>query len=202
MEIIRGIEQGSQDWLNLRAGVVTASNFSAVISKGQMRKTYMMKLAAERLTGQLGDNFTNSAMEWGTEHEPQARANYEFETFNSVEEVTFVKVSDWVGVSPDGLIGDDGMLEIKCPNTNTHIETVIANKMPTKHKPQVQGQLWAAQRQWCDFVSFDPRLPTNQLFITRVERDEKYINELKQAIDTFVNELQEVVARFSNKEAA
>lgn len=201
MQIISDIEQGSAEWLQLRCGVVTASNFGAVKSTGQARKTYMMKLAAERLTGQIGDSFSSPAMEWGTQHEPQARANYELETFNDVNEVAFVQVNEWVGVSPDGLIGEDGLIEIKCPNTNTHIETVLSGKMPTKHKPQVQGQLWATGRKWCDFVSFDPRLSQNQLFIVRVERDDKYIEELEQAINKFVEELQAIINQFS-KEAA
>lgn len=201
-EILKDLEQGSDAWLQARCGVITASNFSAVISKGATRKTYLMKMAAERITGEVGENFTNKAMEWGTAHEPQARANYELETFNDVEEVGFIVANDWVGVSPDGLIGDNGLLEIKCPNTNTHIETVLSNKMPAKHKPQVQGQLLVSKREWCDFVSYDPRVPNHKLFITRVSRDEKYIKELELAIDQFTNELQEIFYKFSNKEAA
>lgn len=201
MQVIN-CEQGSQEWLDLRLGKATASRFSDVISKGVGRKTYMLKLAAEYLTRQSQDNFKSSAMEWGTEHESMARANYELETGMEVSEVGFIQVSDWVGVSPDGLVGDDGLIEIKCPNTNTHIETFLSGKMPTKHKPQVQGQLWATDRKWCDFVSFDPRLPRNQLFITRVNRDDEYIKTLVDGIDLFVSQLQDMVSQFTVKEAA
>lgn len=201
MQIIN-CEQGTKEWLDLRLGKVTASKFSDVISKGVGRKTYMLKLAAEYITGEQQEFFSNKAMEWGTEHEEQARANYELEKSLFVDEVGFVLVDDWVGVSPDGMIGDDGIIEIKCPNTNTHIETVLSGKMPTKHKPQVQGQLWATGRKWCDFVSFDPRVPTNQLFIVRVNRDDEYIATLEASIDKFVSELTSIINQFQPQKAA
>jgi len=200
MQVIN-CQQGSQEWLDLRLGKITASMFSAVISKGATRKTYMVKLAAEKLTGISQDGFSNKAMEWGTEHEDMARANYELETFNDVNEVGFVQVNEWVGVSPDGLVGEDGLIEIKCPNSNTHIDTVLGGKMPTKHKPQVQGQLWATNRKWCDFVSFDPRMPSKQLFIVRVERDEEYIAMLKAEVEKFRSQLEDMVNHFQIKEA-
>jgi len=200
MQVIN-CQQGSQEWLDLRLGKITASMFSAVISKGVTRKTYMVKLAAEKLTGISQDGFSNKAMEWGTEHEDMARANYELETFNDVNEVGFVQVNEWVGVSPDGLVGEDGLIEIKCPNSNTHIDTVLGGKMPTKHKPQVQGQLWATRRKWCDFVSFDPRMPSKQLFIVRVERDEEYIAMLKAEVEKFRSQLEDMVNQFQIKEA-
>ena len=202
MKIIENIEQGSPEWLQLRCGVVTASNFTAVLSKGTTRKTYLMKLVAERLTGEVPESFSNKAMQWGTDHEPMARANYELETGACVNEIAFIAVDDWVGVSPDGLIGDDGLIEIKCPNTTTHIETFLSNKMPTKHKPQVQGQLWASGRQWCDFVSYDPRLPGKELFISRVVRDDDYIAELEAGINKFVDEMKTIIEKINGKQAA
>ena len=202
MKIIENIEQGSPEWLQLRCGVVTASNFTAVLSKGTTRKTYLMKLVAERLTGEVPESFSNKATQWGTDHEPMARANYELETGACVNGIAFIAVDDWVGVSPDGLIGDDGLIEIKCPNTTTHIETFLSNKMPTKHKPQVQGQLWASGRQWCDFVSYDPRLPGKELFITRVVRDDDYIAEIEAAINKFVDEMKTIIEKINGKQAA
>lgn len=202
MEIIETIEQGTLEWLQLRCGMVTASNFGAVKSTGTTRHTYMMKLAAERITGEVGETFSNKAMEWGTANEPLARHAYEDDHFADVKEVAFIKVNDWVGVSPDGLVGDNGLIEIKCPNTNTHIETVLKGKMPTKHKPQVQGQLWASEREWCDFVSFDPRVPLNQLFVDRIYRDDTYIKALEEEINKFVDELQVIVHKFTKCEAA
>ena len=187
------MEQGSEEWLKIRCGKVTASHFSDVMSKGQGRKTYMLKLAAERATGVVQPSFKNEAMQWGNDQEPFARACYEQVTGNKVEQVGFVEHSDYVGVSPDGLVGSDGLVEIKCPNPSTHIGYIESGKLPAKYKAQVQGQMWACDRAWCDFVSYDPRNGDNGYFCVRVERDRKYIGELVAALDKFVDELKEIV---------
>lgn len=197
MEIIRDVEQGSQAWLDLRLGVITASKFKDVMAKGQgkTRKSYMYQLAAELITGQMEESYSNSYMEWGNENEPAARAMYELEKGNEVEEVGFIRADcKKIGVSPDGIISNDGMIEIKCPKTTTQIETVLSGKMPTGHKPQVQGQLWVGEREWCDFVSFDPRIDGSaSLFIARQYRDEDYIKDLSEACKKFSDELEEMV---------
>ena len=198
MQIITGIDQGTDEWLALRYGWITASRFKDVLSKGQgkTRKAYMYHLAAEAITGERAESYTNEYMEWGTATEPQARAMYELESGNTVEEVSFIKLDDTkkIGCSPDGLIGDDGMIEIKCPKTTTQIETFLSGKMPTSHKGQVQGQLWVSGRQWTDFVSFDPRIDGDSSYMcVRVERDEAYIKEIEAACFLFAEELQEMV---------
>ena len=198
MEIITGIDQGTDEWLSLRYGWTTASRFKDVMAKGQgkTRKSYMYHLAAEAISDMRQETFTSEYMEWGTATEPQARAMYEVATGNVVDEVTFIKLDEEnkIGCSPDGLIGDDGMIEIKCPKTTTQIETFLSGKMPTGHNPQVQGQLWISNRQWCDFVSFDPRIDGESSFMrVRVERDEEYIKELSDACYKFTDELKAMI---------
>lgn len=198
MEIITGIDQGTEEWLALRFGWVTASKFKDVMAKGKYksRTAYLYKLAAEAITGEREESFSNSYMEWGTENEPAARAMYELESGNEVDEVSFIKLNDVekIGCSPDGLIGDDGMVEFKCPKTTTQIETFLSGKMPSGHKAQVQGQLWVANRQWCDFVSFDPRVDgAAGYFTVRIERDEDYIKELAIACFKFSDDLKTMI---------
>ena len=188
------VEQGTDEWLAARAGMVTASNFGKVLAKGQgkTRKGYMLQCLAERMTGRPAESFTTAAMEWGTEHEAQARANYELMVSGvEVREVGMVFRDDDVSCSPDGLVGKSGMLEIKCPNTVTHIETILSGKVPPQYLPQVQGGMWVAEREWCDFVSFDPRMSDEgQMFVVRVKRDYDYIKTLEDEVAKFVTELQ------------
>jgi putative phage-type endonuclease len=195
MQIIN-CEQGTEEWYQARLGKVTASNFAKVLSKGETRKTYMLQLVAERLTGEKQDTYTNAAMEWGTEHEPQARATHEFVKDIEVKEIGFCLLNDDVGYSPDGFIGDNGLAEYKCPNTTTHLNWVLAGRLPAKHKAQVQGGMWITEREYCDFVSFDPRITgTANLFICRVERDEEYIKTLAESVDKFVAELHAMLTK-------
>jgi len=197
MQTTRDIEQGTDEWLALRLGVVTASKFKDVLAggKGLTRLSYMRQLAAETLTGAPIESFKSSAMEWGNETEPQAKAMYELLTASEVEEIAFIKHDSInVGVSPDGLVGDNGLIEIKCPNSTTQIETFLKGKMPTGHIPQVQGQLWISEREWCDFVSFDPRINgKSSFFKIRIERDDKYIQELETKVKFFNEELNEMI---------
>lgn len=202
MEIIKSMEQGSQEWLDLRLGKVTASCFSKVIAKGRgnapskVRADYMLQLAAEIVTGQVQDTYTNQYMEWGTETEPKARSMYELMNDVTVEEIAFIKHSEHVGVSPDGLVGDNGLLEIKCPKTTTQIQRVIAGVCPTEYIAQIQGQLWVSGREWCDFVSYDPRIKNDaSYFEIRVERDEVFISDLAEAVDKFLEELNEILCK-------
>ena len=200
MRIHDEIIQNTDEWFAIRLGKATSSNFAKVLAKGQgkTRKAYMLKLAAERLTGEIQDSYSNSNMDWGSEHEGEARRHYETIRGMSVEQVGFVEFDDDVGCSPDGLIGDDGLLEIKCPNTTTHMEYIIADKLPTTYKAQVQGQLWVTGREWCDFVSFDPRMDSNKMFCVRVERDQNYIDNLQYEVEKFVKELKDMCSHFSS----
>lgn len=191
------IVQGSPEWHAIRLGKVTASRVSDVIAKTKSgpaasRTNYMAELIAERLTGEPAEKFTNPAMQWGTEKEPDARAAYEFRTDATVQEIGFVvhPTIDASGASPDGLIGDDGLIEIKCPNTATHLETLIGQETPAKYITQMQWQMACTGRAYCDFVSFDPRLPESmRLFIRRIPRDDKRIHELEAEVAGFLLEM-------------
>lgn len=197
MEIIRNIEQGSEEWLALRAGRVTASNFGKVLAGGQgkTRRDYMLQLLAERLTGAPGESYTNAAMEWGTATEPQARAMYELLEGVEVEEVTMIVRDENVAASPDGLIPGSG-LEIKCPQTRTHLDYLLSGAMPSIYRPQVQGCIWLAEVDRWKFMSFDPRLPeASQALIVDVPRDDDYIAKLEAEVDRFVTEMLELEAQ-------
>lgn len=194
--------QGSDEWFDARRGKVTASRIADVIAKtksgwGASRANYMAELVAERMTGITAESYTNAAMQRGKDLEPQARAAYVFFTDNEVIEIGFVS-HPTIGksaASPDGLAGDDGMVEIKCPNTATHIETLLTRKIPNKYVVQMQWQMACAGRKWCDFVSFDPRMPGNlQLHVQRVDRDDDKIGELGVMVVGFLGELDEQVA--------
>lgn len=189
--------QGSQEWFEARLGKVTASKVSDVIAKTKTgwsasRANYMAQLIAERLTGQAQESYSNAAMQWGTENEPLARAAYEFRTDATVTPAWFIDHPSiaMCGASPDGLIGDVGLVEIKCPNTATHIETLTGRSIPDKYKVQMLWQMACTGAQWCDFVSFDPRLPeTMRLFVSRLHRDDKRIGELETEIRAFLSEV-------------
>ncbi len=195
--------QGSELWLQARLGHVTASRFKDVLAKiksgeAASRRNYKAQLVVERLTGQIQESYKNAAMEWGTATEPQARNAYEFLHDCTVVQTGFTKHPslEWVGCSVDGLIGTDGGIEIKCPyQSAVHLDTLL-NGMPAEHTAQVQGAMWITDRQWWDFVSFDPRMPANlQLYVQRVPRNEVYIAELAAAVKTFLDELTEMVER-------
>ena len=196
MKIIDCI-QGSEEWFTARLGKVTGTGFAKVLAKGhgKTRKSYMIQLAAERLTGLAQESYSNAAMEWGTEHEGEARARYEMVNDVSVLLAGFVELSDEIGISPDGLVDDEGLLEIKCPNSTTHIETIMSNNVPSQYIPQIQGGMWVAERQWCDFVSFDPRVTSMPYLCLRVARDQKYIDNLHAEVYQFLNELDGVIKR-------
>jgi putative phage-type endonuclease len=180
------IEQGSPEWFAQRLGKVTASRVADVIAKTKTgystsRDNYMAQLVCERMTNTVAESFTNSAMQWGTETEPLARAAYEAHADVLVDEVAMIThpTIEQAGASPDGYVGSEGLLEIKCPNTATAIDTLLSQSVPSKYIPQIQWQLASTGRQWCDFCSFDPRLPTElQLFVKRVPRDDAYIQML------------------------
>lgn len=208
------IEQGSPEWHKIRCGKVTASRVADVMARtakgwGASRTNYAAELIAERLTGEAAQGFTNAAMQWGTDQEPRARAAYEFYTGQDVTQVGFVVHPQipQAGASPDGLVGENGLVEIKCPNTATHIDTLITKSIPGKYITQMQWQMACTDRDWCDFVSYDPRLPESmQMFVQRVPRDVEAIREMKFAIIEFLeNEVDAKVAelrRLYEQEAA
>jgi putative phage-type endonuclease len=192
------MEQRTDDWFAARLGKVTASRVADVIAKtktgyGAGRANYAADLVVERLTGQKASSFTNAAMEWGTEQEPNAKAAYAAKTGILVEDVGFIDhpTVAMSGASPDGL-AEDGLVEIKCPNTATHLEYIFDGKPPQKYVTQMQWQMACAGKPWCDFVSFDPRLPERlQLLVVRVLRDDDYIKMLEQEVTIFLQELDD-----------
>jgi len=201
--MIEMIEQRSDQWFAARIGKVTASRVADVLAKTKTgysatRDNYMAQLVCERLTGQREEFFTSAAMQHGTDTEPLARAAYESLKDVLVDEVGFVPHPSIImaGASPDGLVGDDGLLEIKCPNTATHIETLLSQTVPSKYNTQMQFQMACTGRSWCDFVSFDNRLPQElQLFVKRVPRDNMYIRLMEEEIVKFLNELDIKIAQ-------
>jgi putative phage-type endonuclease len=160
------------------------------------RAKYKSKLIAERMTGQSQDSYSNAAMEWGVEQESFARMAYEVSRETFVDKTGFWKhpTIAWLGVSPDGLVGADGLVEIKCPNSSTHVDYLRANKVPADYYKQIQCQLWVTGRNWCDFISFDPRMKNerNKLFIVRTERDEELIAEMEQEVLKFLAEIEDI----------
>jgi putative phage-type endonuclease len=197
------IPQGTPEWFAARLGKVTASKVSDVIAKtktgwGASRANYAAQLVAERLTGKPQESFSNAAMQWGTETEPEARRAYCFRQDVDTDECGFFDhpTIAMSGASPDGLVGEDGLVEIKCPNTATHIATLLGGTVPEKYRTQMLWQMACTGRQWCDFASYDPRLPESmRLFVQRVERDDAEIARLEAFVIDFLGEVETTVAR-------
>lgn len=191
-------EQGTVAWLQARAGHCTASRFADVLAKvrageAATRRDYRWQLVTERITGQPCRQYESAAMRRGKELEPHARMAYEAETGNLVDEVGFIlhPVVTWAGCSPDGLIGDDGGVEIKCPdNPVIHVQT-LSGGMPTEHLPQVQGCMWITGRSWWDFASYHPDMPDERmrLYVERITRDEAYMTALNDEVHAFLAEV-------------
>jgi len=196
--------QGSPEWFAARVGRVTASRMANVMAQGRSgapsatRAAYMGELAAEILTGVPAESFTNGDMQRGTELEPLARAAYETQTRQMVDLVGLVlhPRNDRWAASPDGVVGTEGLLELKCPKTHTHIAYLLANKPPAEYLPQMAWQAACCSRRWVDFASFDPRMPeTLRLFVARYTPPADYIAELEQAAIMFLAELDSMVAK-------
>lgn len=191
------IEQGTPEWHAIRCGKVTASRIADVMARtktgwGASRHNYMAELIAERLTGQPAEKFQSAAMKWGTETEAQAKAAYEFYGGETIENIGFVehpKIA-MAGASPDGLVGDRGLIEIKCPTVATHIETLLGAAIDNRYRLQMQFQMACTGRLWCDFVSFDPRMPEDmRCHVQHVPRDNETIAELEVEIPLFLAEV-------------
>ena len=196
------MEQRTEEWHLARAGKVTASRVADVIARtktgyGASRASYMAELVIERITGQPTEKFTSSAMQWGTEKEPEALALYQVETGALVDQVGFVphpKI-EASGASPDGLIDADGLIEIKCPNSATHLDTLLLQKIPDRYQVQMLWQMACTGRAWCDFVSYDPRMPEHlRLFVQRFNRDEDRLKDIEDQVRIFIQEIDQKVA--------
>ena len=192
------VQQGTPEWFQMRLGKVTASRVADILAKTKTgpsasRQNYLIELAIQRTTGIIQESYSNSAMEWGVQNEGNARVLYEITTNNFVDKVAFIDHPSikWFGCSPDGLVSDRGLLEIKCPNSATHWEYFKSKKPPQKYFIQMQAQIAVTNKDWCDFVSFDPRMPDrSQLLIVRVDRDEAFIAEMEAEIKKFLDEVE------------
>lgn len=201
------IEQGSQEWLQERCGKVTASRIADLMARtktgwGASRANYAAQLVTERLTGCVAPSFTNAAMIHGTETEPEARRAYEFFVDRDVQQVGFIPhpTIAMAGASPDGLVGEDGLVEIKCPATATHIDTLLTETIPDKYVKQMMFQMICTGRKWCDFASYDPRLPERmRLFVKRVEFNAEAAEEIEAAVRDFLAEIDNTVAQLRAK---
>jgi putative phage-type endonuclease len=208
------MEQRSPEWFAARLGKVTASKVADLMARskaggGASRANYAAQLVAERLTGVPAESYTNAAMQWGIDTEAEARRAYAFYRDAEVVEEAFVihPTIQMAGASPDGLIAAEGLLELKCPNTATHIETLLGGIVPAKYVTQMQFQMACTGRAWCDFASYDPRLPESmRLFVKRVERDGAEIASLEAHVIDFLGEVDATVARlrelYERREAA
>jgi predicted phage-related endonuclease len=200
------MEQRTAEWLMARVGHATASRFKDVCARlknGQpaaARQTYLTELVCERLTGSPAARFVSAAMDWGTEQEPFARAAYQQRTGRMVDEVGFIRHPELMaGASPDGIVDLEGIIEIKCPTTPTHMDTLM-NGMSRDHQFQVQGQLWITGHAWADFVSYDPRLPTGlDLHVERVERDESAISLIEAEVRAFLADVDSTITRLQER---
>lgn len=199
--------QGTAEWLAARTGRITASRMSAVMAKGKSgspsatRAACMGELVAEYLTGSSGETYTNADMQRGTDLEPMARALYEAKTGQYVDQVGLVlhpKNERW-GASPDGVVGDDGLLEIKCPRTHIHIEYLLAGKPPAAYLPQMAWQAACCERSWVDFASYNASMPEPlQLFVVRYTPEAEYIVELEREAEAFLEEMMVKVRRLQS----
>jgi putative phage-type endonuclease len=195
------MDQRTDEWFESRLGKATASRIADIIAKTKTgpsasRENYAVQLVLERITQTKGESYSNAAMQWGTETEPLARQAYELKRGLFVNEVGFIDhptISN-SGASPDGLVGTDGLVEIKCPNSATHMETLVTRKIPQKYIPQMTWQMACTGRSWCDFVSFDPRFPEHlQIFIERIEYDPTYVRMLELEVTQFLDEVEKKV---------
>lgn len=196
--------QRSTEWLEAKCGRVSASGVADAIcflkkgGESQARKDYKTRVVAEILSGRVQDSFVSQPMMWGMDNEQFARAAYEIKEDCEVQEIGFVihPTIERAGASPDGLIGNDGLLEIKCPNTTTHIEYILADRVPPEYEAQMYWQMACCERAWCDFATYDPRLPDHlQLFVKRLPRDERRIAEMESAVEQFLAEVDDILAR-------
>ena len=194
--IFHNISQNTDEWLELRRGKFTASIFNDLFMK-ETTATYqnaLYKVAYERMTNDVPESYTNYDMQRGHDLQPEAQAMYELETFNKVHNGGFFTHSDFVGASPDGLIGEDGLIEIKCPKYNTMIGYLLNKKVPIEYMRQIQGQLLVTERKWCDFVAYHPKL---RPLIIRVERDEEMISEIKEKLNEAIVKAKSIIIKLT-----
>jgi putative phage-type endonuclease len=201
-------EQGTAQWLEVRRGRITASRIVDVLNQlkrggeGADRRNYRIELISERLSGRSEPHYVSPEMDWGSEYEPFARSAYEIAQEVIVDTAGFIlhPTFDFAGSSPDGLVGDDGLIEIKCPKTTTHTEWLMAGQVPEEHQEQMLWNMVCCERQWCDFISFDPRMPDGlKIFIVRMERDDARILDIEHEVQRFQDEVEHYASDLRKK---
>ena len=195
MQIFK-MQQGDDDWFAERIGSIGGSSIASVVAKGEgkTRKNLMYRLAGEILSDVKYEGYKNEHMDRGIEQESEARIRYELVTGNEVVQVGLIKLTDHKHESPDGLVGNDGKIEIKCVIPSVQVETIISDRVPAAYRKQIQWGLFICERQWCDFISYSPLVTSRPMWVRRVDRDEKLIKELDEGADKFIKEMLEILA--------
>lgn len=192
---IYNFEQRTEDWYNIRKGKMTASNAETIIANGKGLETYIYNLMAEYYSSAEKESYINADMQRGIDLEPEARLEFEFYTGLDVQEVGFVEYNDFIGVSPDGLVGDDGLIEIKCPNDSIYFKLLLSNNIKPEYIAQMQMQLYVTDRQYCYFVSYNPNFEKS-LYIKKITRDEEMIEKLKNGLERGTQLIKEIKENF------
>ena len=192
---IYNFEQRTEDWYNIRKGKMTASNAETIIANGKGLETYIYNLMAEYYSSAEKENYINADMQRGIDLEPEARLEFEFYTDLDVQEVGFIEYNEFIGVSPDGLIGDDGLIEIKCPNDSIYFKLLLSNNIKPEYIAQMQMQMYVTDRQYCYFVSYNPNFEKS-LYIKKITRDEEMIEKLKKGLERGTQLIKEIKENF------
>ena len=192
---IHNFEQRTDEWYAIRKGKMTASNAETIIANGKGLETYIYNLMAEYYSSAEKENYINSDMQRGIDLEPEARLEFEFYTGLDVQEVGFVEYNDFIGVSPDGLIGDDGLIEIKCPNDSIYFKLLLSNNIKPEYIAQMQMQMYVTDRLYCYFVSYNPNFEKS-LYIKKINRDEEMIDKLKKGLERGTQLIKEIKENF------
>ena len=192
---IYNFEQRTEDWYNIRKGKMTASNAETIIANGKGLETYIYNLMAEYYSSAEKENYINADMQRGIDLEPEARLEFEFYTNLDVQEVGFIEHNEFIGVSPDGLIGDDGLIEIKCPNDSIYFKLLLSNNIKPEYIAQMQMQMYVTDRQYCYFVSYNPNFEKS-LYIKKISRDEEMIDKLKKGLERGTELIKEIKENF------
>ena len=192
---IYNFEQRTEDWYNIRKGKMTASNAETIIANGKGLETYIYNLMAEYYSSAEKENYINADMQRGIDLEPEARLEFEFYTNLDVQEVGFIEHNEFIGVSPDGLIGDDGLIEIKCPNDSIYFKLLLSNNIKPEYIAQMQMQMYVTDRQYCYFVSYNPNFEKS-LYIKKINRDEEMIEKLKKGLERGTQLIKEIKENF------
>ena len=192
---IHNFEQRTDEWYAIRKGKMTASNAETIIANGKGLETYIYNLMAEYYSSAEKENYINADMQRGIDLEPEARLEFEFYTDLDVQEVGFIEYNEFIGVSPDGLVGDDGLIEIKCPNDSIYFKLLLSNNIKPEYIAQMQMQMYVTNRQYCYFVSYNPNFEKS-LYIKKINRDEEMIEKLKKGLERGTELIKEIKKNF------